>query len=128
MVALVARVEDPYGRKSRASGPPLAVGLFVEAEIEGISVEDAVVLSHTVLTPEGDSVYVVDADSRLRARRVRVVRVGPERVVIGDGLEAGERIVLSPPREAVDGMQVRLTPDREPERVAETGPPARQRL
>ncbi len=122
MIALVARVEDPYGRKRRASGPPLAVGLFVEAEIEGISVEDAVVLPNTALTPEGDSVYVVDADSRLRVRRVRVVRVGRERVVIGGGLEAGERIAVSPPREAVDGMQVQPMPDREPERVAETGP------
>ena len=45
MIALVARVEDPYGRKARASGPPLAVGLFVEAEIEGISVQDAVCAS-----------------------------------------------------------------------------------
>ncbi len=123
MIALVARVEDPYGRKARASGPPLAVGLFVEAEIEGISVQDAVVLPNTALTPEGDSLYFVDADSRLRTRLVRVVRVGPERVVIGGGLKAGERIAVSPPREAVDGMQVQPTPDREPEPVAETGPP-----
>ncbi len=128
MIALVARVEDPYSRKARASGPPLAVGLFVEAEIEGISVQDAVVLPNTALTPEGDSVYVVDADSRLRSRRVHVVRVEPERVVIGGGLKAGERIAVSPPRDAVDGMQVRATPDREPERVTETGPPPGPRL
>jgi len=118
MVVLVARVEDPYGRKLGSSGPPLVVGLFVEAEIEGITLENVVVLPNTALSPEGDSVYVVDGQSRLRTRRVRVVRVESERVVIGDGLAAGERIAISPPRGAVDGMQVQPTPDPEPEQVA----------
>ncbi len=118
MVALVARVEDPYGRKVGSSGPPLAVGLFVEAEIEGISIERAVVLSNSALSSEGNSVYVVDEQSRLRARRVRVVRVESKRVVIGDGLAAGEQIAVSPPRGAVDGMQVQPIPDPEPKQVA----------
>ncbi len=117
MVALVARVEDPYGRKLSSSGPPLAVGLFVEAEIEGISLENAVVLSNTALSPEGDFVYVVDGQSRLRTRRVRVVRVESERGVIGAGLAAGERLAICPPRGAVDGLQVQPTPDPEPEQI-----------
>ena len=72
----------------------------------------------TALSPEGNSVYLVDEQSRLRALRVRVVRVESERVVIGDGLAAGEQIAVSPPRGAVDGMQVQPIPDPEPEQVA----------
>ena len=123
MVALVGRGEDRYGRKAGSSGPPIAVGLFVGAEIEGISIESAVVLSNTALSPEGNSVYVVDEQSRLRARRVHVVRVESERVVIGDGLAAGEQIVVSPPRGAVDGMQVQPIPDPEPKQVAAEADP-----
>ena len=123
MVTLVARVEDPYGRKVGSSGPPLAVGLFVEAEIEGISIENAFVLSNTALSSEGNSVYVVDEQSWLRVRRVRVVRVESERVVIGGGLAAGEQIAVSPPRGAVDGMQVQPIPDPEPKQVAAEADP-----
>ena len=42
MVHLVARVTDPYGLEDNAEAErttPLAVGLFVKAEIEGLSVE-----------------------------------------------------------------------------------------
>ena len=35
MIHAVARVEDPYGRGDDPNRPPFAVGLFVEAEIEG---------------------------------------------------------------------------------------------
>ncbi len=88
------------------------MGLFVEAEIEGLRIEDAVVLPSTALRvgPEGDSVMVVDADSRLRWRSVDVARLEPDRIVIQAGIAAGEQICTSPLRAAVDGMQVEPVP------------------
>ncbi len=136
MVNLVVRVEDPYGRNAapRAAAdagdglddPPLTVGLFVEVEIEGRLLDGAVVLPNTALRvgPEGDAVMVVDADSRLRFRAVEVARVEPDRVVIRDGIAAGEEICISPLRAAVEGMRVQ--PAREPttRRVAGARDPA----
>ncbi len=107
MVNAVARVEDPYGRGEAGAAPPLAVGLFVEAEIEGRSVADAVVLPRAALR-EGDRVLVVDAEGRLRFRDVEVLRTERERVVIGAGLRAGEQVCVSPLSAAVDGMAVRI--------------------
>ncbi len=119
MLNLVARVEDPYaapeGRKrdDAAAGdperPPLAVGLFVEAEIEGRPAAGVVVLPRSALRPEGDrhQVLVVDGDSRLRFRDVEVLRLEGERAVIGDGLSAGETVCVSPLDVATDGMKVR---------------------
>jgi RND family efflux transporter MFP subunit len=105
MVHVVARVEEPY-----AADPPLAVGLFVSAEIFGRDVESAYVLPRAAVQqrPEGDLVFVIDAYDRLRFRPVEVLRVQQGEVVIGEGLAPGERVSISPLGAAVDGMRVRV--------------------
>jgi RND family efflux transporter MFP subunit len=120
MVHVVVQVSDPYGRadggadssEAGAGGeserPPLAVGLFVDAEIFGRRVEGAVVLPRTALR-DGNRVLVVDADQRMRFRDVEVLRSEREDVVIGGGLASGEDVVVSPLAAAVDGMKVRVT-------------------
>jgi RND family efflux transporter MFP subunit len=112
MVHVVARVPDPYGRSHDDARPPLAVGLFVGADIMGRVVEDAFVVPRSALRDwEGrdrDQVLVVDAESRLRFRDVEVIRAERDRVIIGGGLEAGERVCISPMRAVTDGMFVDL--------------------
>ena len=104
MVTLIAQVEDPYGESG--GRPPLAVGLFVRARIQGTETEEAFVLPRTALQ-EGDRVLVLD-DGRLRFRSVEVLRVERDRVVVGRGLAAGDRVCITPLARAVDGMAVRV--------------------
>jgi RND family efflux transporter MFP subunit len=108
-VTVVARVDDPYGRASQTPKVPLAIGLFVEAEIRGRKLADAVVLPRSALREDG-TVFVVDAEGHLQTRRVNVVRAERDRLVIGGGLEKGERVCISPLRGAVAGMSVRVVP------------------
>ncbi len=122
MVQVVARVEDPYGAAAGDDRPPLAVGLFVEADIEGRVVEGVFVLPSSALRhgrsqEGGHRVLVVDADSRLRFREVDVLRKEHGRVIVGGGLVAGERVCISSLRAVTDGMRVRVAedPDRNPE-------------
>lgn len=127
MLNLVARVEDPYvapkGRKRNdeaspddPSRPPLVVGMFVEAEIEGRPAEDVAVLPRSALLADGDDyqVLVVDGDSRLRFRDVEVVRLEGERAIVGDGLAGGETVCVSALDVATDGMKVRVAAAGEP--------------
>ena len=109
MVHLVARVEDPYGQNGTRRSAPLAVGLFVEAEIQGRWAEGVYVLPSTALrTDSGDDlVYIVDAGDRLRFRSVEVLRARRVDVIIGSGLEPGDRVCISPMAAAVNGMAVR---------------------
>lgn len=118
MVQVVARVEDPYGiaRPGEAGeGAPLEVGLFVEADIAGRTIEDAYVLPRNALRrPRGEGrphVLVVDDDSRLRIREVDVLRTERGRVIVGAGLRPGERLCISPLRAVTDGMLVRVATD-----------------
>jgi RND family efflux transporter MFP subunit len=106
MVQVVARVADPYDLDD-GDATPLAVGLFVEAEIQGRRVDDAVVLPRSALR-EGNQVLVVDAENRVRFRDVDVLRARREEVVISAGLVAGERVCVSPLPAAVEGMSVRV--------------------
>ena len=112
MVHVVVRVEDPYGRvedAGEADGErlPLAVGLFVEAEILGRRVEAVSLLPRSALR-EGSAVFVVDAEQRIRRRAVELLRVEGETMVVGAGLAGGERVLVSPLQAPVEGMQVRV--------------------
>lgn len=108
MLHVVARVADPYHRSTPSSGPPLTIGLFVEAEILGSHFEDVVVLPRSALL-DGSEVLVVDAEERLRARRVEVLRIETERVLLRSGVASGERVAVSAST-AVDGERVRPRP------------------
>jgi RND family efflux transporter MFP subunit len=107
-VKVVVRVKQPY-----AEDPPLAVGLFVSAEILGRQIENAIVLPRAALREgrDGDQVMVVDDDDRIRFRTVEVLRAQRGQVVLGGGLAAGERVAISPLATAVEGMKVRVVAD-----------------
>lgn len=104
----VARVEDPYGLASQEGHPPLTVGLFVEAEILGRTLEDVVALPRSALTANGE-VLVVDETERLRTRSVEVARLDGERVLIAAGLAPGERVCASAAPGLV-GAKIRARP------------------
>ena len=109
MVHAVAEVKDPYGRGSDRSRPPLAVGMFVEAEIRGKWVSDVVVLPRSVL--RGDQVLVVDEADRLYYRAVEVLRAERDQVLIASGLSEGERVCVSVVQTPVNGMRVEVVDD-----------------
>ncbi len=112
MIYAVARVEDPYGRGSEPDRPPLAVGLFVEAEIVGRKVDDVVILPARALRGS-DRVIIVDDEDRLRTRRVEVLRRERNTVLIRSGISDGERICTSPLPASGEGLRVRIAESQE---------------
>lgn len=114
MIHAIAEVPDPYGRGPDPNRPPLAMGMFVEAEIQGRWMKDVITLPRAALRGE-DQVLVVDSESRLRFRHVNVVRLERERVIIDSGLEGGELVSLATLATVVDGMEVRVQADSSPE-------------
>ncbi|MBW2425315.1 MAG: efflux RND transporter periplasmic adaptor subunit [Deltaproteobacteria bacterium] len=122
MVHVVARVRDPYGLVEPRSAP-LAVGLFVNATIEGERLEKAYVLPRDALRP-GGRVYVVDESGLIRFRDVDVLRTERSRVILGGGLRDGERVCTSPLEAAIDGMAVRLLDVDEAPDLADAPPTA----
>lgn len=113
MINIVARVDDPYARDGDSSRPPLPVGLFVDASIQGRVVEDVFELPRAALR-RGSEVLVIDDDNRVRFRRVEVLRSRGDKTWIRSGLAPGERVVTSSLEIATEGMQVRATEETAP--------------
>ena len=109
----VARVEDPYGLQHPEQTTPLAVGLFVTAEIKGRSVDDVYRLPRSALRND-TNVLIVDADNRLRSRVVNVLRTDFKSVLISDGLTAGDRVCISPVEAFIDGLLVEIVSEDTP--------------
>jgi len=98
----VAEVKDPYGLAVDSKGMPLAVGLFVNAEISGVAQQSALVMPRIALRSE-DKVYVI-RDEKLEVRTVNVLSTTADQVIVTAGVEPGEKVVTSPVRGVYDGM------------------------
>ena len=106
MIHVVVLVDKPYARK-----PPLVFGLFVTVEIEGREIEKAAIIPRGALH-QGNVVWVLDPESRLRFRKVEVARIQGDEVVVTKGLEDRETVVTTPLKAVTDGMAVRKVSER----------------
>ncbi len=116
MVHAVAEVADPYAPGENPNRPPLAVGMYVEAEIGGRTARDVAVLPREALRGR-DQMLVVMPDDHLQFRTVGVLRTSAESVIVEAGLEAGNLVVISPLDTPTDGMLVQLA-DADPALLA----------
>lgn len=101
---LLVAVDDPLGLNSEA--PALRLGDVVRLQFDAQPRQDLFDLPAAALRP-GDLVWVLDEEDRLRQRTVAVVHRGETRVLIGDGLEEGERVVISQLGQPREGMRLR---------------------
>lgn len=104
LVYAVAEVIDPYGERADG-GAPMAVGMFVTAEIEGVSAQRVLAMPRDALR-NADKVYVINPEDRLEIRTVDVLSTSEDQVLVTAGVEPGERVVTSTIASAVDGMAV----------------------
>lgn len=87
------------------NGVRLPVGLFVDAVIDGRTVENLVSVPRTALRPD-NSVMVIDDNDKLHFRDVSVFKLSDDHGLISEGLTSGERISISPLQFVVEGMPV----------------------
>ncbi|MEE9330085.1 MAG: efflux RND transporter periplasmic adaptor subunit [Parvularculaceae bacterium] len=92
-ISAIAAVKDPYGAGSD-DGFPLAVGLFVSAEIEGAQFAKAVVLPRIALSGQG-TVFIVNDDLVVVEKQITVVAITERGVIVTAGLEEGDLVITS---------------------------------
>ncbi len=106
---VVADVDQPYNTEKYPI--PLSVGIFVDAVIDGITVDKGVRIPRSAL--HGDRfVYVVD-NGTLVSRAVTVARRERDAIVISDGLEDGDQVVMTKLDLMVEGMQITVIPEEQ---------------
>lgn len=107
-VFAIAVVDDPYGEGAAEDGTPLAMGLFVDALIEGKPYDNAIVLPRSALYGR-NTVYRIMDDDTLEERTVTIVSADRDTITIASGIAPEDRIVTSPLRGAGDGDKVTPT-------------------
>jgi membrane fusion protein (multidrug efflux system) len=122
VVAIDARV-DPNTRNAwvrirlEHAGPTLRPGASVRVQVPVGPVRDVVTVPVSALRrgPAGDHVFVLaEQDGQTRARQ-RMVKSGTtlgDDVVVGEGLQVGERVAASGSFKLFDGLLVMVAPDR----------------
>lgn len=108
-MGIIVEVDNPYAGVRPGIRPPLVKGMFVDVELRGRPRPESLVIPRAAL--HGEYVYVVDADSRLERRTVRIGRSGVSYYSVDEGLTAGERIVVSDLNPAIEGMLLDPVPD-----------------
>ena len=103
----VAQIERPYAKSKGSDRPPLKVGLFAKARIEGKRIENIIRIPRKALQVD-NTVLTVDAENRIEIRDVEVYKADTQWAIITDGLTQGDRVCLTPLEYAVMGMQVEL--------------------
>ncbi|NOY64258.1 MAG: hypothetical protein GXO97_02495, partial [Nitrospirae bacterium] len=109
-IPVVIAVKDPY-----KTLPPLSVGTFVRVRIKGYTIDRAVLIDKEAIqwTEQGTPfVWIVDKEERLRKRMVALVRSVNGRYIVSRGLNDGEKVVITPPPVATEGMKVRIEDTR----------------
>lgn len=99
----IVEVLSPYATNVSQHGMPLALGLYVNAKIEGRKINNAVVISRHALRA-GNQVYVINDKGRLEMRKVIVTHSSATQAIIASGLEYSERVIISSIRNPIPGM------------------------
>ncbi len=115
-ISAIAEVKDPFGKGMSKDGFPLPPGLFVEAEILGQTLEDAIVIPRDSLRPE-DKVYVVDDKGEAQSRDAVVLDTNADRAVIASGVEPGELVIISPLEKSQISLKFKVLDANDPTKI-----------
>ena len=104
-VDVVVRVQDPF-LDDGSGRPPLLIGTYATVDIRGRQIEDYAVLPRIALR-DGDRIFVVEQDTLLSIRSVRLLQERGGDVFVTGEVTSGEPVVVSPMEIVTDGMTVR---------------------
>ncbi len=104
MTNVVVRISDPYGINSKQ--PAIKFGSYVEVNFAGKE------LMHIYRLPQelvnNRTVWVVNENNELQPRTVNVLRAEGEFMLIAEGIEQSDQLVLTVPEYPQKGMTVKL--------------------
>jgi len=107
LARVLLAVSDPLAHEPESTGlPPLMMGSFVEARIEGKPIRDVIRLQREYLR-KNDTVWVKE-DGVLKIRSVKIVFHDERFAFINEGLSEGDQVVTTNLSTVVEGARLRL--------------------
>lgn len=104
MTFAVAEVRNPFKADAGDDRPPLNIGLFVEADIDGRVIQNALKLPKDIIY-RGREILVLNDSNQISFQTISVLRSDASSAVVV-GIAAGTRIVATRISLPINGMQV----------------------
>lgn len=104
VIYLVAEVQDPYLRRQPENRTMLKFGQFVSAQLQGLSVDNVVVIPRHLVRRGGKVLVVVNDE--LEIRDVVLQRADSQYGYVSSGIEAGDLVVTTSIHSPLNGMAV----------------------
>lgn len=108
-VFVIVQVDDPYKRHSD-DRPPLEIGQFVKAEIQGQVLESVYAVPRTAVQGS-DTIMVVDKERLLQRKTIDVLWETKDDLLVKEGLAEGEQLCVTYVPFAANGVKVNLASD-----------------
>ncbi len=108
-ISVVVSIDEPFRNAMPGKRPPLLSGMYVEVELRGPSRKGCKAVPRSAL--HDDQIYLVNTESRLERRPVKVAFRQATFVCLESGVEPGEQVVLTDLVPVVEGMLLDARPD-----------------
>jgi len=108
MARILMEIKDPLGLNADDQDRvPLLIGEYVRVEIQGRKLDHVFQIPRTALR-DNSSIWIVGENQTLKIRKVRPVWRDADIVLLQDGLNFQERLIVSDLPAVVEGMSVRV--------------------
>jgi len=106
-IPVIARIENPFSKKTGDDTPPIKIGQFLKAEILGTELNNVYVIP-TTSTRQNREVMLYD-DGKVNIIPIEVITGEDDSLIISqDALPPGAKLIITPMPSAKSGMKVRL--------------------
>ena len=110
-IGFTVQVDDPLVANRENGRLPLTVGAFVSVDLAVPARDGVIAIPRAVLHRDDQGapfVYVADGSNQLDIRPVATGVVLGERITISEGLQTGDKLILSDPRPPIPGIDLIL--------------------
>ena len=107
----IAQIDDPY--QLYGVGSALPIGTFVTANIQGLSVPDVYRVPRRIVRGMNELISV-DNQNNLKIKKVNIVSSDAEYAYIDEGVNTGDRVIITSIQAPVNGMTVRIAGEVDP--------------
>jgi RND family efflux transporter MFP subunit len=110
MARVLVEIKDPLGLNATGKKrPPLLIGEYVRMEIEGRQLKNVYRIPRAALR-DNTRIWLVSNDGKLEIRDVETLWRDAQTVLLTDGLQPGEQLIVSDLSKPVNGIQVQIAP------------------
>lgn len=104
-------MDGPYANAKAGERPPLVKGMFVEVELRTKPLKGKIIVPSASISDS--QVFVVNAESRLQRRAIKIGYRGDGFVIVDEGLKEGDKVVVSELQIATPNMLLKPSEDED---------------